>query len=264
MTDEVSLGILAIAVLVGAIAGFINTLAGSGSLVTLPMLIFMGLPANVANGTNRIGVIFQNIVGMIKFRRTGNLDLEHGGVLIVPTVIGALVGSLIAVDIDEQLMRYVIAAAMLVMLVVILMNPKQWLKEHSDLSAEKTRSPLTMFIFFLVGVYGGFIQAGVGVFLLVSMVMRCGFNMVQANGIKLALVLIFSLPALFMFAVNDQVHWFYGIVMALGQGIGAWLAATFASESKSAPIWIRRLLITVIVLSILKLFGVLDYLIGLF
>ena len=193
--------ILVLAIVCGAVAGFINTLAGSGSLVTLPMLIFMGLPANVANGTNRIGVMFQNIVGIMKFKKSGHLQMDQAGPMILPTVLGAIVGSMIAIDLDEAMMRKVIAAVMVIMLVVILLKPKQWLKEHAD-EAIRHKGPLTFVIFFFIGVYGGFIQAGVGVFLLVGLVMRCGFTMVQSNGIKLVLVLLFSIPALILFQIN--------------------------------------------------------------
>lgn len=254
---ELSPLILALAILCGAVAGFINTLAGSGSLVTLPMLIFMGLPPTVANGTNRIGVIFQNIVGMSKFHKSGHLDLDMSKPLIIPMILGAIVGSLIAVDLDEQMMTHAIAGVMILMLGVILMKPKQWLREQAD-SSGKPKGPLTSLLFFVIGVYGGFIQAGVGVFLLAGMVLRCGFTVVQSNGIKLLLVLVFSVPALILFQINGQVHWPLGCLMAVGQGAGAWLAAHFAAKSENAPIWIRRLLIAVILGSILKLTGLLP------
>jgi len=240
----------------GALAGFINTLAGSGSLITLPMLIFIGLPANVANGTNRIGVFIQCLVGMMKFKRTGTLtlDKETGGWLIFPVLSGATLGSLIAVDLDEATMRLVIGVVMSFMLVVVLLNPNQWLREHSEFSVQN-KGILSQLLLFVVGAYGGFIQAGTGVLLLIIMIMRCGFTMTTANGFKLALIALFNVPVLLIFVLNEQVEWIPGLLMAVGQSIGAWIAAHFASNSPNAPIWVRRLLITVILISILKLFG---------
>jgi uncharacterized membrane protein YfcA len=241
-----------LAMLGGTIAGFINTLAGSGSLITLPILIFLGLPPSVANGTNRIGILLQSIVGIFKFNQSGMLPWKNGSGLIYPTTIGSIIGSFIAIDLNEQMMNYAIATVMSAMLVVIIFKPEQWLKEHTELAANY-RGVGNFLLFFVIGMYGGFIQAGVGVFLLIAMVARCGFSMVNANAIKLVLVLIFTVPAAAIFIYYDQVNWWLGGIMAIGQGAGAWIAAHYASGNKNAALWTRRLLITVIVLSIIKL-----------
>jgi len=238
----------------GILAGFINTLAGSGSLITLSMLIFLGLPPSLANGTNRIGILIQSIVGVLKFQSAGKFAWDDGEFLIVPTTLGAIVGAFIAIDLNEQWMNTAIAIVMAIMLVVIVLEPEKWLREKSELSANY-RGIGNFLLFFLIGAYGGFIQAGVGVFLLFAMVTRCGFSVANANAIKLFLVLIFTVPAVIIFVVYDQVHWLLGGIMAIGQGIGAWIAANFASNSKNAAIWTRRLLIVIITLSILKLVG---------
>lgn len=252
-----------LAIAAGILAGVINTLAGSGSLVTLPMLIFLGLPANVANGTNRAGVIFQNIVGITAFRRHGSLDVMGGIWYIVPAVLGSVVGARIAVDINEQMMNYVIGVVMVIMLFVILLNPKRWLREQSEVE-EGRPGLLTLGLFFVIGMYGGFIQAGVGIFLLAALVMGAGYNLAEANALKLVIVLALSISAILVFIANDQVAWGLGLLMAVGQSIGAWLAVRFAVGNPNANLWVRRLLIAIIILSILKLFGIFDWALGLF
>lgn len=248
-----------LAIFAGLLAGFINTLAGSGSLVSLPMLMALGLPAPIANGTNRVGVLFQSIVGIWKFHKTGNLPVQNGKFLILPTLLGSMVGAFVAIDLNEEMMRRAIAVVMAVMLVVILLNPKQWLREASDPDIP-VNTPRNFVIFFLIGAYGGFIQAGVGIFLLAGMVMSCGFSMIHANGIKLVMVGLLTIPAAAIFAFNDCIHLGYGLLMAVGQSGGAWLAGHFAANSARAGVWIRRLLMTIIVLSILKLSGLADLL----
>ncbi len=246
-----------LAIAAGILAGIINTLAGSGSLVTLPMLIFLGLPPSVANGTNRVGVIVQNIVGIGTFRRKGALDTTGSIWYTIPAMLGAIVGAMIAVDLNEEMMNRAIGIVMIIMLVVILVDPKRWLREKSDVSPGRP-SILMLGLFFVIGIYGGFIQAGVGIFLLAGLVMGVGYNLTQANAVKLVIVLALSVAAIAVFIYNDQVNWWLGALMAVGQSIGAWLAARFAVGNPNANIWVRRLLITVIVLSILKLFGVFD------
>lgn len=248
-----------LAILAGTLAGIINTLAGSGSLVTLPMLIFLGLPANVANGTNRVGVIVQNIVGIATYQRAGALDVGGSLWYTVAAVLGSLVGARIAVDLNEELMNLAIGAVLIIMLIVILANPKRWLREKSEVRAGRP-GVLMLALFFAIGIYGGFIQAGVGIFLLAGLVLGVGYTLTQANAIKLVIVLALSVAAIVVFVANGQVDWWLGGLMAVGQSLGAWLAARFAVNYPNSQVWVRRLLILVIVLSILKLFGLFDLL----
>ena len=242
------------ALFAGAIAGVINTLAGSGSLVTLPMLVFLGLPADVANGTNRVGVLLQNVVGITVFRRSGNSESLGSFWLIAPSVAGALLGAWIATILDKEAMELAIGIVMVVMLCVLISNPKKWLREKSE--ATSGRPPVTtLLIFFVVGIYGGFIQAGVGVLLLSALVLATGYTLNQANMIKLMIVLAMALISLPVFIFNNQVDWGLGVLMAIGQAIGAWLAANYATRVPNANVWVRRLLIVIVVISIVRFIG---------
>ena len=249
-----------IAVFAGMLAGFINTLAGSGSLITLPMLIFLGLPANVANATNRIGIFCAALVGTWTFRKGGHLSIRMGNLawLFIPIIGGSIVGAQVAAKLSAQAMHQVIGVVMIIMLAVILIKPKHWLVEATDAFKPRHHVLLTVAIFFLIGVYGGLVQAGVGILLLVALVLYAKYSLVQANGLKVLTVLVFTAPALAIFIWNDQVNWPLGLLLALGQCIGAWIGARLATRHKHANLWIRRLLILIVCLSILKLFGVLD------
>ena len=153
-------------------------------------------------------------------------------------------------------MNYAIGIVMVIMLVVVLI-PQQWLREHSDVK-EGRPSIWMLLIFFGIGMYGGFIQAGVGVFMLTALVMGVGYNLTHANAIKLMIVLSITVVALVVFIYQGLVDWPIGLLMAVGQSIGAWMAATYAVSAKNANIWVRRLLIAVIIFSILKFFGIFD------
>jgi uncharacterized membrane protein YfcA len=166
---------------VGLIAGFINTLAGSGSLLTLPLLMFLGLPANVANGTNRIAILLQNVVGVSSFRQQKVLDFREGLKIGIPAVIGSLLGARIAVHLDDALMEKFIGGLLIGMFFLIILRPNRWLKGREGQSPVK---PAWQFlIFFLIGIYGGFIQAGVGFFLLAGLVIGAGHELVRANAL---------------------------------------------------------------------------------
>ncbi len=235
----------------GFLAGFINILAGSGSLITLPMLIILvGLPVPIANGTNRIAVLLQNVVGIKAYSKKGVLDVR--GVLIfgIPAILGSVIGAQIAVNLDEEILRKSIGVVMVLMLGVILFRPRQWL--HGELQ-HMTEFPSTfnMLIFFIIGIYGGFIQAGVGIFLLAALVLGIGYDLVRANAIKVGIVLVFTLAALTVFVINDQVDWSIGLVLAIGNMAGAWTATNFAVEM--GTVWVRRVLIAVVIFSAVSL-----------
>jgi uncharacterized membrane protein YfcA len=244
--------ILPIIVAGGFAAGFINTLAGSGSLITLPLLIFAGLPANVANGTNRVAVLLQTAVAVNRFRQSGTLDLRRGLQLTAPAIFGAILGAQIAVNLNDQAMKTVIGGLMVAMLVVVLVRPKRWLVGRPEMLMQRP-GWLQLVIFFLIGIYGGFIQAGVGIFLLCGLVLGAGYELVRANAVKNMIVMVFTLFALILFIVNDQVEWLPGLVLAVGNMLGAWVAARMAVE-KGAK-FVRWILIAVIVVSATVLLG---------
>jgi uncharacterized membrane protein YfcA len=242
----------------GALAGFVNTLTGSGSLVSLAMLVFAGLPANVANGTNRLGVLVQTLVGVGTFARKGRLHVPHSGWYVLPAIAGAIGGALLATDLDQALMETVLGVVMVLMLGIVLYKPKKWQRAESGAAQNKTW--LNLAIFFAVGFYGGFIQAGIGIFLMVALVLGAQFNTQESTVLKMTIVLFLTVPSLAIFLWYGQVHWLYGGTMAVGQSVGAWAAARFALTNPRAALWTHRLLVVVVVLSILSLFGVFRWL----
>ena len=241
----------------GFVSGFVNTLAGSGSAVTLPVLIFLGLPAHVANGTNRVAIVLQNVSAVWTFGRRGALDLPGALWLSVPAVLGSIVGAQFSLRLDEATMRQVIGGVMLLMLVVILLRPSRWL-EGAVLEMAARPNWKHMLLFFFIGIYGGFIQVGVGIFMLAGLVLGIGYDLVRANAVKVAVVLAFTTVALGVFVWNGRVQWREGLILAAGSMLGAWVGARFAVEK--GAIWVRRLLIAIVLFSAAQLLGVLDWL----
>jgi uncharacterized membrane protein YfcA len=272
-----------LAILAGIVAGIINTLAGSGSAVTLPMLVFLGLDAGAANATNRIGVIIQNVVGITTFARSGRMQLRGGeaGKQLPESILdadslrfglwlsaagmpGALIGAYVATLLDKDAMNLAIGGMLIIVLVTIFFNPTKWLREQSEVRKERPAF-FVLALFFAIGIYGGFIQAGVGVFLLTAMVLSVGYTIVHANAVKLIFVLALNIVAFAVFILSPlEINWGIGALMAVGQSIGAWAAVRFAVSVKDANRWVRYLLIVVVVYSILRFFGLLDLIFGLF
>ncbi len=239
----------------GITAGFINTLAGSGSLLTLPLLMFLGLSPHQANATNRVAIFFQNIVAVKSFTNQKLLVPKQETGLVIPTLIGATVGASLAVNINEKVLHAFIAGLLFFMFFIILLKPDRWVKEQAG-KIEGKRPVWQYVIFFFVGLYGGFIQAGVGFFLLSALVLGVGYDLIKANAVKVLIVLSYTAIALGIFIWSRQVNFLYGIVLAIGSSIGAFIASKYAKQIGTKVI--RYILLAAVLLAGLKVAGMFD------
>jgi len=251
--------IYTIAFLGALIAGGINTLAGNGSAITLTILMeLLGLPANVANGTNRVGVLANGIGGAFAFQRAGRFEGQSDERkrdmwrIIIVCTLGALVGIYLSLIITNAAYKAVFRYLLFIMLIVVLVKPKRWLVVPED------KPPLSPWVsiplFFALGIYGGFIQMGMGVFFLAIMVLAAHYEIIQANVVKVVVVTAYTLIAVAIFAWRDLIAWEIGALMALGQLIGGYLTARFAAKDPRAGLYAYRLLIVVIIGAIAKAF----------
>jgi len=239
----------------GILVGFINTLAGGGSIISLSVLMLLGLPANVANGTNRIGILVQNITAVASFKQQKVLEVRKGLLLAIPAVIGSLIGAWIAVDINEDIFEKAIAIIMLLMLGFTFFNPQRFIYGNKELS-EKKINVWQVIIFFFIGLYGGFIQLGVGYFLIAGIVLGVGYDLVRTNAVKVLIVLIYTPFTLVIFIYNDQINWAYGLILTIGSFIGAYIASRMAV--KNGVHFVKWVIVGVILLTASHLFGIID------
>ena len=228
----------------GIAAGFLNTVAFGGSLLALPMLIFLGLESAVANGTNRVAIFFQNFSAIMGFRRKGVFDFRYSILLAVPAVIGAVIGATIAVDIKDSVFNLILAVVMIAMLVLTLLNPTERLKDRIE-SGSKHSKIIPMVVFFFIGIYGGFIQAGVGLLIITALRLLTGMDLVRTNAIKVFVIFFYTVVALGIFIMEGKVNWYLGPTLAVGNACGAWLGSHWAVEKGDK--WIKVMLIVAVV-----------------
>lgn len=244
---------IALLVLVGGVAGFVNILAGGGSLLTLPVLIFLGLPAATANGTNRVAIFFQNIFAISGFRRRGVFPARLALLCTPPALLGSYFGANLAIDIDDALFEKLLALIMIGVLVITAVDPVRRFRFDAERPLTPLRTALLMAIFFLVGIYGGFVQAGVG-FLIISGLLLYGLDLVRINAVKVIVIFAFTVVALGVFVVHDQIDYGLGLALAAGNSAGGWIATHMAV--KKGHDWIRRIVtLTVVVFALKLLFG---------
>ncbi|MDY8136174.1 sulfite exporter TauE/SafE family protein [Aquimarina sp. 2201CG5-10] len=212
---------------IGFIAGVINTIAGGGSLLTLPMLIFMGLPPAIANGTNRIGIFIQSITSVAGFKSKGISPSSLSIYLGISALIGSLIGAQIAIDIKGDTFNKILAVVMITVVIFMVFKPKVKLEDVTERMSGKYRW-LSILAFFFIGIYGGFIQAGVGIFILLALTSINRLGLVQSNAIKVLVVFIYTIGALAIFIYNNQIDYLYGLILASGNAAGGWIASRWS------------------------------------
>lgn len=235
---------------VGSVAGTLNVLAGGGSFLTLPVLIFLGLPPTVANGTNRVAVALQNVGAVWSFRRHGMIDWGYLLWAALPATFGAILGTWGALWVGDELFQRVLAFLMVAVTLWTLWDP---LKKTQLNAASTPHTPVVAVLavgFFFSGVYGGFVQAGVG-FLILATTSLAGLDLVRGNAVKVLSVLCFTLISLGIFAWQDKVHWWIGLALGVGTLLGGLVGVKLAVLKGHA--WIKSVVTVTIILFALRL-----------
>ena len=220
--------VLTLIALAGVGAGFINAMAGSGSLLTLPALMFGGLSASLANGTNRLGILVQSLFSLQGYASRGVKPNRGTWWGVVPVIVGAILGALLTQYFARELFRYLIDIVMVGMLVLISTQRRSWLRPQSDASDAIHHKVWVVVLMFLSGIYAGFIQVGSGYLMMAVMVVVGGMDLLRANIVKVVAQLANAAVVIPIYIYLGEVAWKFSIVLALGFGIGGWLGARFA------------------------------------
>lgn len=228
MTDETIWQLLLLPA--GFVAGIINVLAGGGSFLTLPVLIASGLPVHVANGTNRIAVVVQGLFATRDYQQKGAFDAPLYKLLLIPILVGSLLGAYLATVVDPEKLERVFGGLFLGMAALLLY------RSFRKVPPSTKPHPLRYVALFVVGIYGGFIQAGVGLWILVASTSLFGVDALRANTVKLPLTLTFTIPALFIFLEADMVRWIPGTILAVGTVLGAMVGVRLSLKGGEALI----------------------------
>lgn len=240
----------ALLVVVGFAVGFINTVAGGASLISLPVLIFLGLPPAVANGTNRVAIVLQTATAVAGFRSKGVSTFPFNLYLGLSALLGSIIGASIAVDIRGETFNRILAIIMIAVVLLIVFKPRI---KVEDLQERITGKYLWLgcIVFFFIGIYGGFINAGIGFVIILFLHYVHRMNLVRVNATKVAVVFIYTLAALVVFILNDKVIWKVGLVLAIGNVLGAWFSSRISVAKGDG--FIKTFLVVMVVAMAIRL-----------
>lgn len=235
-------------VILGFVAGFLNTVAGGGTLLTLPILIFMGLPAPLAQGTNRVAILLQTFTAVRGFKSKGVSTYPFSLYVGIAALLGSIIGAYLALDFDGKAFNRMLAVVMIIVLFLTIFNPN---KNLTNVTEKLTGKPLviSLIVFFFLGIYGGLINAGIGFLMLIALPYINGMNLLRSNATKVFVAFVYTIGAVAVFAFNDKIDYGLAAVLSIGNVSGAWFGSRW-SVKKDEKVIKMFLIVTVTALAI--------------
>jgi uncharacterized membrane protein YfcA len=236
-------------ILTGFLAAFLNTVGGGGSLFSVPILTFMGLPITSANATSRVALLFQNAFAVGGFKSKGiELPWPYSLYLGLSSLGGGLIGAILASRVEDRIFNHIFVAVMFISVGLILWDPfKSKGKEKLDLKSQLTGS----ICFFFIGIYGGFVQAGIGFLVIAVLSLVNNLSLVKSNYVKVFAAIVYTAVSVAVFAYEGKIIWLTGLILAIGHAFGGWYASRWSVDK--GEVWIKRVMIVSIIGMAIKL-----------
>jgi len=234
---------------VGFLAAFMNTVGGGGSLFSVPILTFLGLPITMANATSRVAIMFQNVFAVFGFKSKGvKLPWPYSIYLGLSSLGGGILGSLLASRVDDAVFSKIFVGIMFLSVFLILYDP---FKSKGEEKLDTKSQVIGSFFFLLLGVYGGFVQAGIGFMVIAVLSLVNRMNLVTSNYVKVFAAIVYTGVSVIVFALEGKIQWKIGLVLAIGHALGGWYASRWSV--KAGEVWIKRVMIVSILAMAIKL-----------
>jgi uncharacterized protein len=230
-------------ILVGFIAAFLNTVGGGGSLFSVPILTFIGLPITMANATSRVAILFQNIFAVGGFRSKGiELPWPYAIYLGLASLGGGVLGSFLASTMSDAVFKKIFVVVMIFSVVLVLFDP---FKSKGDEKLSGKHQMIGTFLFLFIGVYGGFVQAGIGFLVIAVLSLVNNLSLVKSNYVKVFAAIVYTGVSVMVFAWQDKIDWFTGLILAIGHALGGWYASRWSV--KAGEVWIKRVMVVSVI-----------------
>lgn len=234
---------------VGFLAAFMNTVGGGGSLFSVPILTFLGLPITMANATSRVAILFQNVFAVVGFKSMGiKLPWPYSLYLGLASLGGGVLGSLLASRVSDEIFSKIFVGIMVLSVFLILYDP---FKSKGEEKLDTKSQIIGSLFFLLLGVYGGFVQAGIGFMVIAVLSLVNRLSLVKSNYVKVFAAIVYTGVSVIVFALEGKIMWTTGLVLAVGHALGGWYASRWSV--KAGEVWIKRVMIVSIIAMAIKL-----------
>ena len=234
---------------VGFLAAFMNTVGGGGSLFSVPILTFLGLPITSANATSRVALLFQNIFAVGGFKSKGiELPWPYSLYLGLASLGGGVIGSVLASKVADEVFTKIFVGVMFLSVFLIIYDP---FKSKGEELLSTRSQVIGSICFFFVGIYGGFVQAGIGFIVIAVLSLVNRFSLVKSNYVKVFAAIVYTGVSVVVFALEGKIIWVTGLVLSVGHAMGGWYASRWSVSA--GEVWIKRVMVASIVAMAIKL-----------
>ena len=235
---------------VGFVAAFLNTVGGGGSLFTVPILTFLGVPITMANATSRVAILAQNFFAVGGFAsKKVELPLRYSLMLGLASLLGGYLGARWASMVDDFIFQRLFVAVMIFSVLLVVFDPFR--AQPGQEKMEPRHQWLGTILFFFIGIYGGFVQAGIGFLVIGTLSLVNRFQLVRINYIKVFVAIVYTGISVVVFAIEGKVLWTIGLVLAVGHALGGWYASRWSVTA--GEVWIKRIMIASVLAMAVKL-----------
>lgn len=234
--------------LIGVIASILGSLVGGGSLLSIPFLMFVGLPPQIAIATDRFGSVGQAITAFFKFQKAKKILWKQVPLLAVLSLTGSLIGANILLNINSKILQNIVGVILIILLPFIVF------KKDLGVRRNKTKG-LKMFfglsIYLLVQIFTGFFGGGTGPIIFYILMTFFGLAIIEANATQIIPVLVLYISSLTIFAINGIINYKIGAVLLIGMAIGGYIGAHLALKKGNK--WVKSLFVLLVIISGIKL-----------
>jgi uncharacterized protein len=238
-----------IIIVTGFLAAFLNTVGGGGSLFSVPILTFLGLPITNANATSRVALLFQNAFAVGGFRsKKVELPWPYSLYLGLASLGGGIIGSFLASTIADALFEKIFVIVMILSVFLIIYDP---FKAKGGEKLDTRSQVIGSIFFFFIGIYGGFVQAGIGFLVIAVLSIVNNLNLVKSNYVKVFAAIVYTAASVVVFAIQGKIMWVTGLILAIGHAMGGWYAARWSVDK--GEVWIKRIMIVSIIAMAVKM-----------
>jgi len=216
-------------------AGFINAMAGGGTLVSFPVLLAAGISPVAANVTNTVALLPGTIGGMWAQRKDFKSQYQRLLKLLPVAIVGGISGGLLLLNTSENTFRSIIPYLILLatLLLAAQARIRSWVVGRIGQAHTETHNPIVMMsLVFMAAIYGGYFGAGLGVILMATLGLVTDENMTRLNFLKQALGFAINLAAAVYFAFSGKVNWWVAFIMIFGSLLGGWIGGQLAGRIK--------------------------------
>jgi uncharacterized membrane protein YfcA len=233
---------------VGVIAGFFGSMVGGGSLLSIPFLMFLGLPPQVAIATDRFGGIGAATTALYKYWKAGKIVWKYVLPLSVISLIGSLIGANILLNVDPDILQRIAGVLLLILLPFVFLKRDLGV-EHTKIN--KFKLIVGSLVYLIIQIFTGFFGAGTGPFIFYTLMIGFGLTIIESVATQIIPLLVLTVSSLAIFAQKGIIDYQMGLILLLGMAMGGYIGAHTALKKDN--IWVRRLFIILVVIASVRL-----------